>query len=91
MPGIIFRIPCSGPIRRSILYAFRKSSNVNWPAAHALLDLGLLVFLDGRLGALDQRQHVAHAEDARGHPVRVEHLERVELLARRRELDRLAR
>ena len=33
MPGIIFRIPCSGPIRRSILYAFRKSSKVNWPAA----------------------------------------------------------
>src|ERR687895_62612 len=52
--------------------------------AHALHDLGLqlflLVLLDRLLGALDQRQHVAHPEDARGHPVGVEVLELVELL-----------
>ena len=42
------------------------------------------------LGALDQREHVAHAEDARRHAVGVEPLERVELLADGGELDRLA-
>ena len=50
----------------------------------------LLVLLDRRLGLLDQRQHVAHAEDPRGHPVGMEDLELVELLADRDELDRLA-
>ena len=30
-PGISFRTPWSGPIRRSIFWAARKSSNVNWP------------------------------------------------------------
>ena len=39
---------------------------------------------------LDQRQHVAHAEDARGHAVGMERLEPGELLAHARELDRLA-
>ena len=29
IPGIILRIPCSGPIRRSIFCAERKSSKVN--------------------------------------------------------------
>ena len=57
---------------------------------HAALELFLLVLLDRRLGALDQREDVAHAEDPRRHPVRVEPVERVELLADRRELDRLA-
>ena len=44
----------------------------------------------GLLGALDQREHVAHSEDPGGHPVGVEDLEHVELLARRGEHDRLA-
>ena len=56
---------------------------------HAALHVLLLVVLDGRLGALDQRQDVAHAEDPRRHPVGVEPLDLVELLAGRRELDRL--
>ena len=58
--------------------------------AHPALHLLLLVLLDRRLGLLDQRQHVAHAEDPRRHPVGMEHLELVELLADRGELDRLA-
>ena len=37
-----------------------------------------------------KRQDVAHAEDPLGHAVGVEALELVELLARRREQDRLA-
>ena len=40
-----------------------------------------LVAVEGLLGLLDQREHVAHAEDAGGHPVRVEDVEVVELLA----------
>ena len=40
------------------------------------------------LGALDERQHVAHAQDAAGQPVGVERLERVGLLAGAQELDR---
>ena len=43
------------------------------------------------LGAFDEREHVAHAEDPRGEPVGVEWLERVGLLARPRERDRPAR
>ena len=60
------------------------------PGAEAALHLLLLVRLGGLLGLLDQREHVAHAEDARGHAVGVEVLELVELLAGGGELDRLA-
>ena len=31
MPGIILSSPCSGPIRRSMRWAWRKSSKLNWP------------------------------------------------------------
>ncbi len=57
---------------------------------HPALDLFLLVVADRGLRALDEREHVAHPEDARRHPVGMEPLERVELLADRRELDRAA-
>src|SRR5438874_2513828 len=60
------------------------------PLEHAGLELLLLVLLDGLLGAFDQRQDVAHAEDARSHPIGVEVLELVDLLADRDELDRPA-
>ncbi len=49
-----------------------------------------LVLVDLLLGLLDERQHVAHAEDALGHPVGVELLEVAELLAGGGEQDRLA-
>src|SRR5690606_36909396 len=52
-----------------------------------LLGLGLVELL---LGLLDQAEHVAHAENARGDPVRMEGLEGVGLLAYAEELDRLA-
>ena len=42
------------------------------------------------LDLLDERQHVAHAEDAARHAIGVERLELVELLAGTREEDRLA-
>ena len=58
--------------------------------AQHLLGLRLLVLVEGRLGLLDEREHVAHAEDAARHAVGVERLELVELLAGTREQDRLA-
>ena len=56
--------------------------------ADAPLHLRLLVHLDRGLGLLDQREHVAHAEDPRRHAVGMEVLELVELLAHRDELHR---
>src|SRR4051794_28943250 len=49
-----------------------------------------LLCVERLLGLLDQREHVAHVEDARGHPVRVEQVEVRQLLARGREHHRLA-
>ena len=49
-----------------------------------------LVGVERLLGLLDQGEHVAHAEDARGHPVGVEDVEVLELLAVGREHDRPA-
>jgi hypothetical protein len=57
---------------------------------HLLLGLGDLLLVEGLLGLLDQRDDVAHAEDAAGDAVGVELLDRVELLADTDELDRLA-
>ena len=55
-----------------------------------LLEVERLLLVDLLLGLLDQAEHVAHAEDARGHAVGVEALEGLELLAGRGEEDRLA-
>src|SRR3954453_11160973 len=49
------------------------------PLAHLALEVGGLVVLELLLGLLDERQDVAHAEDALGHAVGVEALELVEL------------
>src|SRR6266480_1055584 len=57
---------------------------------HAGLEVLLIVLLDRLLGALDESQDVAHAEDARGHEIGMEVLELVELLADRDQLDRAA-
>ena len=58
--------------------------------AQLLLELRGLVLVELALGLLDERHHVAHAEDPLGHPVGVETLELVELLAGGGEEDRLA-
>ena len=42
------------------------------------------------LGVLDERKHIAHAEDARRHAIRVERFQRVRFLAGGEELDGLA-
>src|SRR3954451_2921084 len=58
--------------------------------ADLLRELGGAALVHLLLGLLDERQHVAHAEDPLRHPVGMEALERVELLAGRRVEDRLA-
>ena len=68
----------------------RKSSSVNWPLRSFCSALLRLVLVEGGLGLLDEREHVAHAEDAARHAVGVERLELVELLAGTGEQDRLA-
>src|SRR5690606_7808780 len=55
-----------------------------------VLHLPVVVRLEG-LRLLDQREDVAHAEDAPGDAVGVEGLQPTQLLARAREVDRLAR
>src|SRR3954449_7340946 len=59
-------------------------------AAQLALELARLVLLELLLGLLDERHDVAHAEDPLRHPLRVEALELVELLAHAGEQDRLA-
>src|SRR3954470_2435394 len=59
-------------------------------AAQLALELARLVLLELALGLLDERHHVAHAEDALRHALGVEALELVELLPHAGEQDRLA-
>ena len=83
------RLPI-GPILRMASICSRKSSSVSSPRA----DLGGgvlgLLGVEDLLGLLDEAEHVAHAEDAAGHPVGVEDVEVLELLAGGREQDRHA-
>ena len=60
------------------------------PLAQLLLHLGRLLLVERLLGPLDEREHVAHAQDPAGQPVGMEQLERVGLLAGAEELDRQA-
>ena len=48
---------------------------------HATSGVGDDVLVHGALGLFDQRHDVAHAQDARSHPVRMEEIEVLELLA----------
>ena len=78
------------PILRTCCICFERSLRSN-AALLGLADEAFgLVSLDGLLRPLDQGDHVAHAEDARRDPVRVEGLDGVELLADADQLDRAA-
>ena len=91
MPGHqLHARPGAAPSGEASSGRFRKSSKVNCPLRMPGFHLGGLVLGRRLLGALDQRQDVAHAEDPRGHPLGMEDLERVELLAGRGEHDRAA-
>ena len=79
-----------GPILRTCCNCSRKSSSVSVPP-RILPSISLaLSDVDRLLGLLDQAEHVAHPEDARGHAIRVERLEGVDLLPGADEEDRLA-
>jgi hypothetical protein len=60
------------------------------PGLHLLRELLRLGDVDRLVRILDERQHVAHAEDAGGHPLGMERLETVDLLRNAGELDRRA-
>ena len=71
----------SGPIERSCLSWAAKSSREKVSSRIFLASASACACVHRGLGLLDQREHVAHAEDALGQPVGVERLERVGLLA----------
>ena len=77
-------------MRRTCFICVRKSSRVNCCLRILRSRSAASVLVELVLGLLDQRHDVAHAEDPPSHPVRVEALELVELLARRGVDDRLA-
>ena len=90
MPGIMpTRLP-SGPIFLTCCICSRKSSRVNCPSSSLAAAASACVLLVDLLGLLDEREDVAHAEDAAGQAVGVEQVEVGELLAGRREGDRPA-
>ena len=90
IPGIIPMMLSSGPIFRIVRSWSRKSSSVKSSCADLLLE-ALRVFLVDRLfRLLDERQHVAHAEQPRHQAVRVKRLEILEALAAAHEGDRHA-
>ena len=89
-PGSMPRMLPIGPILRMASICSRKSSRRQLAGAHLGGGRGGLLRVEGLLGLLDEGEQVAHAEDARGHPVGVEDVEVGELLAVGREQDRLA-
>ena len=90
MPGIIPRRFWSGPRRRIWRIWSQEVVEAELLLAELPLELGGLVVVVGGLRLLDQGHDVAHPEDPLRHPVRVEALELVELLAGRGVHDRLA-
>ena len=90
MPGIIPSRFCSGPSRRIWPHLLEEIVEVELLLAELALELARLSLVVGLAGPLDQRQHVAHAEDPLRHAIRVEALELVELLTGRGVHDRLA-
>ena len=92
IPGSIPMIFDSEPILRTCCICCEEVVEGELAALPVSLAgrLGRLLGVEGLLGLLDQGEHVAHAEDPRGHPVGVEDVEVGELLAVRGEHDRLA-
>ena len=69
-------------MRLMVLSCLRKSSRVNWFLRSFSSSCLGLVLVDGLLGLLDERQHVAHAEHARDDAIGMEELEVVDGLRR---------
>ena len=82
--------PSRGPIFFIEASWSRRSSSVNSPRGRLRGELLRRLGVDRRLDLLDEGEHVAEAEDPGRHPVRMERLEVLGLLADPDELDRLA-
>ena len=90
MPGIMPIRPLMPPIFAICSNCSRMSLRSNWPlrirsAVRAAFSASILA-----AARLDQRHHVAHAEDAPGNAARMEIFQRVGLFAGADQLDRLA-
>src|SRR5215469_813104 len=66
---------CDGPHASKLADLDEEVVEREVPSAEVALHLLGLLAIDGPLSFLDQAQHIAHPEDARGHPVGVEYLE----------------
>ena len=78
----------SDPILLHLFELLKEVVKPKGRLAHLALHLLGLAFVDNLLGPLDQRQHVAHSKNSRGHAVGMERLERLDGLAGADELDR---
>ena len=90
MPGSIAISPVMPPMRLHLRQLLAQIGEIERALAHLLGDARRLLGIDGRGGFLDQRDDVAHAENAVGDALRIEILDGVELFAGADELDRLA-
>ena len=74
-----------------LAHLLQKVVQIEFLGAQLLLHLLGLFLVKGLLRLFNERQHVAHAEDARGHAVGVEDLDVRELFPRSHEFDGLSR
>ncbi len=78
----------SGPIFLTCCSWERRSSRVNLSLATRSRQPRRFLLVDFGFDLLDEREHVAHAEDARGHAVGIEDVEIGVFFAHADELDR---
>ena len=90
MPGIMPIRPPMPPIFCICVELLAQVGEIELALAHLLGDARGLLGVDVGGGLLDQRDDVAHAEDAVGDARGIELLQRVELFAGADQLDRLA-
>ena len=90
IPGIMPEDLVEGPHLLELGHLVEEVLQVELLLAQLFLQLPGLLLVVALLGLVDEGEHVAHAQDARGHAVGVEGLEVLELLAHADELDGLA-
>ncbi len=89
-PGSMPMRPVMPPMLPHLHELLAQVAEVELTLAHLLGDARGLLGVDGRRRLLDQRDDVAHAENAVGDALRIEIFERVHALAGAHQLDRLA-
>ena len=90
MPGIMPSRSPIGPILRTALQLLDEVVEVQLVRLHLLAEGGDVLLAELLLRLFDQREHVAHAQDARGEALRVEGLQSIGALTGADELDRQA-